>query len=200
MHSKKYFVVLLKSARVKFLSVLRFFSIISNKSTIIFHSFWVKIYSKKFRENNFLIRTKRTRGIVGDNTRLFARRDIRSIINTTKRTKKAQRSTRHYAAERSLPVEFSPRNIRSLWRRRRGARVQRELETWLKILRCGRKWISDTRNATLFGTITRESPSKLPISPSAPAGNIFTRSEGTYLRLGVPAHTRAHRVTCKQGE
>lgn len=122
----------------------------------------------------------------------FARRDIRSIINTTKRTKKAQRSTRHYAAERSLPVEFSPRNIRSLWRRRRGARAQRELETWLKILRCGRKWISDTRNATLFGTITRESPSKLPISPSAPAGNIFTRSEGTYLRLGVPAHTRAH--------
>lgn len=195
---------MLKSARVKVLSVLSFFSIISNKSTIIFHSFWVKIYSEKFRENNVLIGTKRTRGIVGDNTRLFARRDIRSIINTTKRTKKAQRSTRHYAAERSLPVEFSPRNIRSLWRRRRGARVQRELETWLKILRCGRKWISDTRNATLFGTITRESPSKLPISPSAPAGNIFTRSEGTYLRLGAhprtPAHTRAHRVTCKQGE
>lgn len=192
MRSKKYFVVLLKSVRVKFLSVLSFFSINSSESTIVFHSFWVKIYSKKFRENNVLIGTKRTRGIVGDNTRLFARRDIRSIINTTKRTKKAQRSTRHYAAERYLPVEFSPRNIRSLWRRRRGARAQRELETWLKILRCGRKWISDTRNATLFGTITRESPSKLPISPSAPAGNIFTRSEGTYLRLGVPAHTRAH--------
>lgn len=42
--------------------------------------------------------------------------------------------------------------------------VQREPKTWLKILRCGRKWISDTRNATLFGTITRESPSKPPIS------------------------------------
>lgn len=42
--------------------------------------------------------------------------------------------------------------------------IQREPKTWLKILRCGRKWISDTRNATLFGTITRESPSKPPIS------------------------------------
>lgn len=66
-------------------------------------------------------------------------------------------------------VALRPRSF--LWRcqdRREGTRgegnVQRELKTWLKILRRGRKWISDTRNATLFGTITRESPSKPPIS------------------------------------
>lgn len=62
-----------------------------------------------------------------------------------------------------LFVEFSPHYILSFMvAKKRG--VQRELKTWLKILRCGRKWISDTRNATLFGTITRESLSKPSIS------------------------------------
>lgn len=42
--------------------------------------------------------------------------------------------------------------------------ILREPKTWLKIFQRRRKWISDTRNATLFGTITRKSPSKPSIS------------------------------------
>lgn len=89
--------------------------------------------------------------------RLRAARCARNDKYNEKGWKKVLRYT-------DLFVEFSSRYIFAplRWQGRRG--VQRELKTWLKILRCGRKWISDTRNATLFGTITRESPSKPPIS------------------------------------
>lgn len=74
---------------------------------------------------------------------------------------------RHYFRSRISSLNFRHVISALLWWRRRGrgrACRAREPKTWLKILRCGRKWISDTRNATLFGTITRESPSKPPIS------------------------------------
>lgn len=118
------------------------------------------------------------------------RQDIREIIDTKEESAPLGESPR---------AELSPRYIRSFMVAKKKRGVEWELKTWLKILRCGRKWISDTRNATLFGTITRESPSKPPISIPAPAGNIFTRSEGTYLRLGTRTRRTGWHVNKKKG-